>query len=349
MKNIVFTGGGTAGHIMPNLAIINQLKDFNIYYLGSNGMEKEIISKYKNITFIEIPSVKLIRSLNLKNLLLPYKLLKSISIAKKKLKEINPSLIFSKGGFVSVPVSLAGQSLKIPVLTHESDLSIGLANKIIAKKSKALLCTFKETAENYGKNAIYTGSPIRQEIFRGDKNTIISRHNINTNKPILLIIGGSLGAKFINNIIQNNLDKLTKHYFIIHIVGKNNKTTNLSHINYIQLDFVKDIENYLSSSDIVISRAGSNAIFELLALQKPTLLIPLPKGNSRGDQIENAKLFNNKKLANVVYQENLTYEILEEKLKETLKNKDIYIKNMQLEKNINGTKNITNLIYKYSK
>ena len=155
MKNIIFTGGGTAGHIMPNLAIISQLNNFNIYYFGSNGMEKEIISKYKNITFIEIPSVKLIRSLNFKNLLLPFKLIKSIALAKKKIKEIKPALIFSKGGFVSIPASLAGQSLNIPVITHESDLSIGLANKLIARKSKALLCSFKETSEKYKKNSIY--------------------------------------------------------------------------------------------------------------------------------------------------------------------------------------------------
>ena len=349
MKNIVFTGGGSAGHIMPNLAIINQLKNYNLFYFGSNGMEKEIISKYKNITYIEIPSVKLIRSFNPKNLLIPYKLIRSISLAKKKLKEINPSIIFSKGGFVSIPTSLAGQSLKIPVLTHESDLSLGLANKIIAKKSKALLCTFKETAEKYGRNAIYTGSPIRQDIFNGNKTIVKSRHNIHTDKPILLIVGGSLGAKFINSIIQENIDKLAKNYFIIHIVGKNNKSNNITHKDYIQLDFVQDIENYLAVSDIVISRAGSNTIFELIALQKPTLLIPLPKGNSRGDQVENAKLFKKKELANVVYQENLTYNKLEETLKETLKNKEIYIKNMQSEKNINGTNNIINLINKYSK
>ena len=349
MKNIVFTGGGTAGHIMPNLAIINQIKGYKIYYLGSNGMEKEIISKYKNITFIEVPSVKLIRSLNFKNLLLPIKLIKSINVAKKKLKEIHPSLIFSKGGFVSVPVCLAGHSLKIPVLTHESDLSIGLANKVIAKKSKALLCSFKETANAYGKNAIYTGSPIRNEIFNGNKNIVIERHNIKTSKPIILIVGGSLGAKYINNIIEHNIDKLTKNYFLIHIIGKNNKSSTQQNKDYIQLDFVKDIENYLALCDMVISRAGSNSIFELASLKKPSLLIPLPKGNSRGDQIENANLFKKKNLANVIYQENLTFESLLKKIQETLKNKDFYIKNLSREKNLDGTEKIINLIHKYTK
>ena len=169
MKKIVFTGGGTAGHITPNIAIIDKLKDYEIYYLGTNGMEKDIITKYKNIKFIEIPAVKLIRSVTIKNLALPFKLIHSINKTKKILKNINPSLVFSKGGFVSVPTCLAANSLKIPVITHESDLTIGLANKIISKKAKYLCCSFKDTSDKFKKNSVYTGSPIREKIFNGNK------------------------------------------------------------------------------------------------------------------------------------------------------------------------------------
>lgn len=348
MKKIVFTGGGTAGHIIPNLAIIEELKGYDIYYLGSSGMEKEILLEYPNVKFIEIETVKFIRSLTLKNLLIPYKLYRCIKSTKEKLKEINPSIIFSKGGYVSIPTCIAGSQLKIPILTHESDLSIGLANKIIAKKSKALLCTFEETAKNYKKNAIYTGSPIKQNITQGKKEIILNRHKINNSKPIVLIIGGSLGSKHINSVIQNNLKVLTNKYNILHIVGKKNFNENIKEKDYYQIDFAHDIENYFSASDIIISRAGSNAIFEIVANQKSNILIPLPKKNSRGDQIDNAKSFQNKGISEVIFQEDLTIDLLLTTIDKTLQNKETYIKNM---KKLNISKNnqiFINLIHKYS-
>ena len=346
MKKIVFTGGGTGGHIMPNLAIIENVKnEYKIYYIGTNGMEKEIISKYPEITFIEIEAVKFIRTLSPKNLLIPFKLFKSIKHAKKILEEIKPNLIFSKGGFVSIPTCLAGNRLNIPVLTHESDLSIGLANKIIARKAKFLCCSFQETADKYEKNSICTGSPIRNNILNGDKQIVIKRHNINNSKPTILIVGGSLGAKVINTIIWENIKTLTEKYNIIHIVGKSKLNKNLNNIkNYIQLDFVSDIENYFSASDIIISRAGSNTIFELLALNKPMLLIPLSKASSRGDQILNAENFQKNNYANVLLQENLSFDTLIDKINETLKNKESYINSMKSSKIPNGTDTIIKLI-----
>lgn len=347
MKTIIFTGGGSGGHIMPNLALIEQLKDFKIYYIGSNGMEKKILSEYKNINFIEIPTVKFIRKLTLKNFAIPFKLIKSISACKKIIKEINPNIIFSKGGYVSIPVALAGQQLNIPVITHESDLTVGLANKIIARKSKYLCCSFKETAENYGKNAIFTGSPIRNKIYEGDKNKITCRYNVNFSQPIILIVGGSLGAKAINEIIWENITSLTNKYTIIHIVGKNNYNKNLSaEKNYIQVEFAHDIENYFAISDIVITRAGSNTIFELLCLNKPMLLIPLPKSASRGDQILNSHIFEDNKFASVLMQEDLTFENLNKKINETFINKYIYQKNMKENSFYNGNAKIIDLIKK---
>lgn len=346
MKKIVFTGGGTGGHIMPNLAIIENLKsEYQIYYIGTNGMEKDIISKYPNITFVEIEAVKFIRSLTPKNLLIPFKLFKSIKNTKRLLKEIKPNLIFSKGGFVSIPTCLAANKLNIPVLTHESDLTVGLANKIIARKAKFLCCSFQETADKYGKNSICTGSPIRNSILYGDKQIIIKRHNINNSKPTILIVGGSLGAQSINNIIWDNINSLIEKFNIIHIVGKNKSNNRLIKIkNYIQLEFVNDIENYFMVSDLIISRAGSNTIFELLALHKPMLLIPLSKSSSRGDQILNAENFKKHNYANVLEQENLNFDTLLYKINETLKNKDKYIKAMKKSNIPNGTETITKLI-----
>ena len=347
MKKIIFTGGGTAGHIIPNLAIIEELQNYKIYYLGSNGMEKEIIKSYPNITFIEIPVAKFIRSLSLKNLALPFKLISSINRTKKILKEISPDLIFSKGGFVSIPPCLAGKQLSIPIITHESDLTVGLANKIIAKKAKYLCCSFNTTAENYQKNAIFTGSPIRSKIRKGNKEIVIQRHNLKTNSPVILIVGGSLGAMAINKIIWNNIDTLVKAYTIIHIVGRNNINKQINTDNYYQLEFVNDIENYFNLADIVISRAGSNTIFELLSIHKPMILIPLPKtSHSRGDQEDNAKYFLDNKLAFTIKQDDLNINILMHKISHILKNKQLIIKTMQNFKNTCGNQKIIELINK---
>ncbi|MGN0961259.1 MAG: UDP-N-acetylglucosamine--N-acetylmuramyl-(pentapeptide) pyrophosphoryl-undecaprenol N-acetylglucosamine transferase [Christensenellales bacterium] len=346
MKTIVFTGGGTAGHIMPNLALIDELKDFNIYYIGSNGMEKDIVTKYPNIKFIEIPSVKLIRSFTLKNFLIPFKLLKSISICKQILKEIKPDIIFSKGGYVSIPVCFAGYSQKIPILTHESDFSIGLANKLIARKSKYICCSFKATADAYGKNAKFTGSPIRKKILSGNKNIVINRHKIsNTHQPIILIVGGSLGAQYINNFIWNNINELANKYTILHIVGRNNINKNINKSNYYQIDFANDIENYFALSDIVISRSGSNTIFELLALNKPMILIPLPQSSgSRGDQELNAKYFLECGYAELIKQDNLEINNLKKVITKILNNKNQYILKMKNANNSIGTNTIIKLI-----
>lgn len=347
MKKIVFTGGGTAGHITPNIALIDQLKGYEIYYLGTNGMEKDMIAKLKNIKFVEIPAVKFVRSLTPKNLLLPFKLIKSINMTKKILQKINPSVIFSKGGFVSIPTCIAGNKLNIPVITHESDLTVGLANKIIAKKAKHLCCSFKETSDKYKKNGVFTGSPIRQKIFNGNKEHIFCNYKIPRNRPILLIVGGSLGARAINECIWENVDDLCKKYTVIHITGKNNINHKIKNTNYIQIDFANNIEDFFDASDIVISRAGSNTIFELLALKKPMLLIPLPKDQSRGDQILNAENFAKRKIANILYQENLNKENLLSKIDETLSNKQVYKNNMMKMSFTCGNENLLNLIKKY--
>lgn len=342
MKKIVFTGGGTGGHIMPNLSLIENLQDkYKIYYFGSNGMEKNILKKYPKVTFVEIPAVKFIRSLNLKNLAIPFKLIKSIGECKKKLKEISPNIIFSKGGFVSVPVCLAGQKLKIPTITHESDITMGLANKIIAKKANLVCCSFEQTAKKFGNNAIYSGSPIRPQIYLGQKEKVIKKHNLDLKKPIILVTGGSSGAQAINNIIWDNLGLLTQKFTLIHLVGKDKTNNNFKNTkNYIQIEFTSHIEDYFATADLVISRAGSNTIFELLALKKPMLLIPLSKKSSRGDQILNAKDFKSKGYCEYILEEDLSPSVLTSTIDKMLANRENYIAKMTTAPSPDGTQKI---------
>lgn len=347
MKSIVFTGGGTAGHIMPNIAIIKELIDkYNIYYIGSNGMEKEIVSRYPEIKFLEIPSVKFRRSLTPKNLLIPFKLAKAIKIAKKHLKHINPSLIFSKGGYVSLPTCIAGKQLHIPVITHESDMTLGLANKIIARFADKVCCSFESTTQGKEKY-IHTGSPIRQEITKGNKDIVIQRHNINNNLPNILIVGGSLGATTINKVIRESLS-LLKGYNIFHITGKGNLDNTIQSNNYYQIEFATDIENYMAVADLCISRAGSNAIFELLATRTPMILIPLPKTTaSRGDQVDNAEYFKSKHFATVIPQDTLSPDTLISNIKQTLSKRNFYVSHMNKSSNSIGNHTIINIMKEY--
>ena len=233
MKKIVLTGGGTAGHIYPALALVPYLKDYEIHYIGTNGMEKEVLRNYKNVTFHEIPAVKLIRKLTLRNLLIPFKLLSSIKKAKSALKEIEPNIIFSKGGFVSVPVVFAGRRLQIPIVSHESDLSMGLANKLILKKCDVMCTSFLQTSKISPK-CVYTGQPIRQEILNG--NPAVFRSKFSSTKPILLVVGGSLGASFLNKKVRENFDTLTILFNVIHLTGKGNPL-DLKDDSYIQFDY----------------------------------------------------------------------------------------------------------------
>lgn len=340
--NIVLTGGGSAGHVTPNIALLPYLKKQfkTISYIGSkDGIEKQLIEKQK-IPYYSITTCKLVRSFNLKNFLLPLKLLKGIVEAKKILKKLKPNIIFSKGGFVSVPVVIAAHQLKIPIIAHESDYSLGLANKIIYNFCNIMCFTFNNVPSKYKSKSIVTGSPIRQDII--SKNKI----NFKNNKKTILIMGGSLGAKAINELIFNNIDQLLNKYNIIHIVGKNNLNNELkTKNNYIQFEYTNNIGELFNSCNIVISRAGSNTIFELLALNKPMILIPLPKTSSRGDQIENAKYFKINNYANVIYQENLTINILLNTIEKTLNSNY----NKQLTQNpFKANNDISEIIKNYS-
>ena len=312
-STIVLTGGGTAGHVVPNLALIPLLeKHFdNIIYIGSDtGPERELTAQYKNVTFYPITTVKLIRGLTLKNLLIPFKLLKGKREAKQILKDVQPDIIFSKGGFVAVPVVMAGKKLRIPMIAHESDFSLGLANKITRKDYDIICTSFKDTAESLP-NGVYVGSPIKQVLVsQSDKTRIRQQYNLTSNKPICLVIGGSQGAVSINKAVEESLDFILKTHQVLHITGKG-KMNSIKKADYHAVEYVENMSALLSIVDIAITRGGSNVLFELLSNQIPMLIIPLSRG-SRGDQVQNARYFEQKGYAITLPESQLSKQTLEE-------------------------------------
>ena len=342
MSTIVVTGGGTAGHIMPHIVLKPHLdKHFGkVVYIGSkNGMEKDIVKKHGGFEFYEIETVKLDRSKILKNLLIPFKFFKGKKQAKKILKQVRPAIVFSKGGYVALPVVSAAKSLKIPIVAHESDLSMGLANRLSKNKCSCICTTFEQTAKHIGKKGVYTGSPISIKINNIQKP--------DTNKPILLVTGGSLGSRAINQVVWNSINELCKTFYVIHQVGKDNLNPNIKNADYKQIEFAGDLASLIKQADIVVSRAGSNTIFELATYHKPMLLIPLPKGASRGDQMDNAKYFESLGYARVLLQENLNTQSLVTELNTLLTNKQKYISTLKNANLPNGTEKILNMILLY--
>ncbi len=320
-ENIIFTGGGTAGHVMPNVALFPYFDNYQLHYIGSNGMEKNIISSFSNVVFHEIPCVKLTRSLTVKNLLIPLKLLNAVKQAKQVLKEINPVFVFSKGGYVGLPVALACKQLSIPLFLHESDKTLGLANKIALNSAEILFTAFDslKTAKS-----LYVGSPIRKEIYNG--NAMRALHFLNAeknNKPFLLIVCGSSGAQSINDFVFDNLNELTKNYNVIHITGKNEKRIYRKK-DYYRVAYANKIEDLYALASYVVTRGGANALSELIALKKPCVCIPLSKA-TRGDQIENAKYYARKGAIISIDQDSLTIHSLLRSLNDLAQNKDSYL------------------------
>ena len=296
MKRIVFTGGGTAGHVTPNIALFPKLKNmgYDIHYIGSyEGIEKRLIEDYR-IPYYGIATGKFRRYFDLKNFSDPFRVIKGYLEAKKILKTLKPDVLFSKGGFVSVPVVRAAAALKIPCIIHESDMTPGLANSLCIPIAKKVCCNFPETIQSLpAEKAVLTGSPIRAELGKGSKERGLELCGFHASKPVIMVIGGSLGAAGINKLIREALPKLLEDFQIVHVCGKE-KIDNLllNTKGYKQFEYVKeDLKDLFAMADIVVSRAGANAICELLALKKPSLLIPLPANASRGDQILNAKSF----------------------------------------------------------
>lgn len=313
MKRIILTGGGTAGHVTPNIALLPRLKElqYDIHYIGSyNGIEKELIEQF-GIPYHGISSGKLRRYFSVQNFTDPFRVLKGFGEAQKLIKLLKPDVIFSKGGFVSVPVVMAGKKCKVPVIIHESDMTPGLANKLSIPSAVKVCCNFPETVELLpADKAVLTGSPIRQELLEGNAEKARNFTGFTSEKPVILVIGGSLGAVAVNNAVRSNLPELLKDFQIIHLCGRGKLDPTLNNLNgYVQYEYIKDeLKDLFALTDIVISRAGANAICELLALHKPNLLIPLSANASRGDQILNARSFERQGFSMVLEEEEITSE-----------------------------------------
>ena len=333
MKRIILTGGGTAGHVTPNIALIPRLKElgYDIQYIGSyNGIEKELIEPF-GIPYHGISSGKLRRYFSVQNFTDPFRVIKGFGEARRLIKKLKPDVIFSKGGFVSVPVVLAGKRCKVPVIIHESDMTPGLANKLAIPSAVKVCCNFPETLDSLPEGkAVLTGSPIRQELLTGDKAAALDLCHFTSDKPVILVIGGSLGAVAVNEAVRGALPELLKEFQIIHLCGKGKMDESLKGTEgYCQFEYIKDeLRDLFALADIVISRAGANAICELLALRKPNLLIPLSARASRGDQILNARSFERQGFSLVIEEEQLTKEALLDAVHNLYENRDTFVNAM---------------------
>lgn len=355
MKKIVMTGGGTAGHVTPNIALMPALKEagYDIHYIGSyTGIEKELIET-QNIPYTGIASGKLRRYFDLKNISDPFRVIKGFAQAIGLMHKIKPDIVFSKGGFVSVPVVLAAKTCGIPAIIHESDITPGLANKIAIKGAKKVCCNFPETLKYLPSDkAVLTGSPIRRELFSGKKENAYTFCGFPTEKkPVLLIIGGSLGSRAINEAVRKVLKELLKDFHIIHLCGKGNLDESLNGTSgYAQFEYASsELTDMLALADIAISRAGANSICELLALHKPNILIPLSAAASRGDQILNAKSFEKQGFSYVIQEEDVTDELLLSAVKDVYKNRQTYIDAMSNSGQMDSISTILELIQKETK
>ena len=355
MKKIVMTGGGTAGHVTPNIALMPALKEagYDIHYIGShNGIEKGLIEAQK-IPYTGIDSGKLRRYFDIKNFSDPFRVLKGYAQAVGLMHKIKPDIVFSKGGFVSVPVVLAAKTCGIPAIIHESDITPGLANRIAIKGAKKVCCNFPETLKYLpSEKAVLTGSPIRRELMSGKPENAYTLCKFpEEKKPVLLIIGGSLGSRAINEAVRKVLPELLKDFYIIHLCGKGNLDETLKEIiGYAQFEYANaELTDMLALADLAISRAGANSICELLALHKPNILIPLSAAASRGDQILNAKSFEKQGFSYVIQEEDVTDEVLLDAVRKVYENRAQYVSAMSESGQMDSIGTILDLIETHAK
>ena len=349
MKKIVMTGGGTAGHVTPNLALVPLLKEkgYEIFYIGSyNGIEKKLVEN-AGITYYGISSGKLRRYHDWKNFTDPFRVIKGFSEANQLLKHLQPDVVFSKGGFVSVPVIMAAARQHIPAIIHESDMTPGLANKLAIPFASKVCCNFPETMQYLpdGK-AVHTGSPIRKELFSGNREAGLAFTGFSADKPVILIMGGSIGSRFINNAVWSSLDTLLEKFQIVHLVGKGNINNDLvGRTGYQQYEFISEqLNDIFAMTDLMISRAGANSISEILALKIPNILIPLSAAASRGDQILNAASYEKQGFSTVLQEEELTGELLVSSVEDVYARRDEIKEKMASSKLLDANNTILNLI-----
>ncbi len=349
MKRIILTGGGTAGHVTPNLALIPRLLDRNcdVHYIGTEkGIERALIEGVAGITYHAVSAGKLRRYFSIKNFADPFRVIKGMSQAAALVRQIKPDVIFSKGGFVSVPVVAGGRLNGVPVIVHESDIVPGLANKLCTPVATKICVSFEDSLEHIrGDKGVITGTPIRAELYNGKAENGFRLCGFTESKPTLLVMGGSLGAKALNDAIAGALPRLLTHFNVVHLCGKG-KADNREFSGYKQFEYLDaELPDVFALADAVVSRAGANAIFEFLALKKPSLLVPLPKASSRGDQLLNAAYFEKRGFAKVAQQETLDANKLLALIQELFEEKDIIKRNMDAYACPDGTENVLKLIF----
>ena len=349
MKRIVLTGGGSAGHVTPHLALLPHLlkAGYEVHYIGTqNGIERGMIEPLSGVTYHAVQSGKLRRYFDLKNFTDPFRVIAGAFQSAHLMRKLKPDVCFSKGGFVSVPVVVGAWLHRVPTLCHESDLTPGLANKICSKFAKKVATTFPECAEALGEKGVFTGTPLRPELFAGSRERGLALAHFTADRPVLLMMGGSLGAQSVNKALREALPTLLSRMQVFHICGKGNIDESLRGLDgYYQVEFLSDdLPDAMAAADLILSRAGSNALCEFQALGKPMLLIPYPKGASRGDQILNAASFEKRGLARVMPQEKMTADTLAAALLELLENGDSLKKALRDAPPADGTQAVLRLI-----
>ena len=349
MKKIVLTGGGTLGHVTPHLALIPHLKaaGYEVHYVGTEkGMEAEKIRSVSGVTYHAVKSGKLRRYFSWQNFIDPFKVLAGAVQSAALMGKIKPDVVFSKGGFVAVPVVFGAWLNRIPVVCHESDLTPGLANKLCKPFARKIATTFPECAAALGDKAEMTGTPLRPELFSGSRAKGLSLFGFDGAKPILMMMGGSSGAQAVNKALREALPQLTAKFDVAHICGKGNLDESLAGVaGYTQVEFLDaDLPDALAACDLVLSRAGANALCEFQALAKPLLLVPYPKGASRGDQILNAQSYEKRGLCRVLLQENMTADTLVAALEKTWAERERLTAAVKAAPPADGTKRVLELI-----
>ena len=346
-KRIVFTGGGTAGHVTPNIALIEKLlgEGWEVHYIGTEtGMEKQLVEKIPGVTYHTISSGKLRRYFSWQNFLDPFRVLKGVAQSRKLIKRLDPDVVFSKGGYVSVPVVIA--SGKTPVVAHESDYTPGLSNRLAARFTDAVCVTFEDTLASVpGHKGVFTGTPIRPELYEGDRQRALSFTGLSGNKPVLLCMGGSLGAQRLNELLRAALPMLLPQFDVVHLCGRGKEDDRYRAEGYVQYEYIdKELPDLFHLCDVVLSRAGANAVFELLALNKPAVLVPLPSSSSRGDQLLNGSYFAKKGYAMKLEQDTATPETLADAVKALYRDRTRFIRAMEQDTRTDGTENILAII-----
>lgn len=354
MKKIVLTGGGTAGHVTPNIALLPALREagYEVYYIGSyNGIEKSLIEA-ENIPYYGIATGKFRRYFDWKNLSDPFRVLKGIGEARKIIRKIDPDILFSKGGFVAVPVVLAANKCHVPVIIHESDMTPGLANRICLKYARKICCNFPETLSHVPEGTgVVTGTPIRDELKKGSAAKGFAFTGLDSNKPVILVMGGSQGAVRVNNCVRAALPELLKKYQVVHLCGKGHLDESLKDTEgYRQYEYIREeLPDLYAMCSLMISRAGANAICEISTLAIPNLLIPLGSDASRGDQILNARSFEKQGFSMDLEESGLTEKALVDKVNQLYENRDQYISAMKHSQHTDSIDVIMKLIREYTR